>query len=100
MLDRFDGFDWDDGNLKKCLKHGVSLDEIEYVLAGKPVVAPDLGHSGAEDRFIAVGRNSLGRPMFIAYTYRLFGELVLARPISARYMHKVEAERYEKSTNL
>ena len=40
MFDSFDGFDWDDGNLEKCFKHGVSLDEIEYVLAGKPIVAP------------------------------------------------------------
>ena len=29
----FDGFDWDDGNWPKCAIHGLTKDEIEYVLA-------------------------------------------------------------------
>ncbi len=29
---RVSGFDWDKGNLAKCLKHGVSLAEIESCL--------------------------------------------------------------------
>src|SRR4029077_18664537 len=36
-------FDWDDGNRQKCLKHGLSVVEIEYVLAhGETFIVPDL----------------------------------------------------------
>jgi predicted DNA binding CopG/RHH family protein len=58
------GFDWDERNRAKCLKHGVSIAEIEALLRGEPHVAPDPRHSAAEDRFIAVGRNAQGRALF------------------------------------
>ena len=89
-------FDWDDGNRNKCQKHGVSLAEIEALLSADPRVAPDRRHSNVEERFIAVGRNSRGRPMFVAFTIRLKGDQQLIRPISARYMHEKEIEGYEK----
>ena len=94
------GFDWDDGNIGKCRKHGVSCREIEAALSSRPAVAPDLKHSSSEQRFIAVQRNAAGRPMFIAFTYRHTADGVLIRPVSARYMHKKEAAAYEKSTRL
>lgn len=50
------GFDWDKGNLDKCRKHGVSIEEIEEVLANNPLVAPDHKHSSAETRFLAIGK--------------------------------------------
>lgn len=90
------GFDWDDGNREKCRKHGVSLAEIETLLRGTPHVAPDLHHSSDEDRFIAVGRNDRGRPLFVAFTIRNQGGKRLLRPVSARYMHAREARRYEE----
>ena len=34
----FSGFDWDDGNLGKCQKHGLTLEEIEHVLAHNATV--------------------------------------------------------------
>jgi uncharacterized DUF497 family protein len=89
------GFDWDEGNRGKCRKHGVSLAEIEALLSGTPRVAPDPAHSTAEHRFIAVGSNDAGRPMFVAFTVRLRGGERLIRPVSARYMHDKEARRYE-----
>jgi hypothetical protein len=55
----FDGFDWDDGNLEKCSKHGVSLDEIEDLFSDQPGCnqtrfTPGLnsgfGRSGGRDR--------------------------------------------------
>lgn len=92
-------FDWDDGNKTKCTKHGVPLAEIEFALAGNPIVAPDIRHSRFEDRYIAIGRSSHGRPMFVAYAYRTKGGKRLIRPISARYMHKKEADRYEKKSS-
>jgi uncharacterized DUF497 family protein len=92
------GFDWDDGNTTKCRKHGVSIEEIESVLSGLPRIAPDPSHSTAEDRFIAIGRNTKGRAVFIAFTFRGYGRRRFIRPISARYMHKKEAEAYDKES--
>jgi uncharacterized DUF497 family protein len=92
-----EGFDWDEGNRDKCHKHGVSLAEIEALFHGTPRVAPDIRHSVAEQRFIAVGRNGAGRPLFVAFTLREAGGQRLIRPISARYMHAEEARRYEEA---
>ena len=92
---RIAGFDWDSGNLAKCRKHGVSIAEIEALLESGPKIAPDLRHSTVEDRYIAVGRNEEGRPLFVAFTFRRRGERAFIRPLSARYMHKKEIEPYE-----
>lgn len=89
----FSGFDWDAGNREKCQTHGVSLREIEWVLQ-HGAVAPDLVHSIAEQRFIAVGRTQEGRAAFVAFMLRLRDGQWLARPFSARYMHAKEARRY------
>ncbi len=36
--------------------------------------------------------------MFIAFTFCERGGVVLIRPVGARYMHKEEVAKYEKST--
>jgi uncharacterized DUF497 family protein len=90
------GFDWDAANRGKCQKHGVSLDEIEALLGATPRVAGSRPGSLTEDRFIAVGRNADGRPLFVAFTIRMKGGRPLIRPIGARYMHRKEIEAYEK----
>jgi uncharacterized protein len=95
MLETVAGFDWDEGNLEKCQKHGVSISEIEALLSSDPGVAPDPNHSAEEDRFIAVGRNAAGRPLFVALTFRMKHGQRLIRPVSARYMHKKEIAGYE-----
>jgi uncharacterized DUF497 family protein len=89
------GFDWDAGNWEKCQQHGVSIAEIEAVLRGDPRIAPALRRSISEERFIAVGRTPGGRPVFIAFTLRIRDGERLVRPISARYMHAKEIERYD-----
>ena len=94
---KMDGFDWDEGNRKKCQKHGVSLAEIEALLTGNHRVAPDLSHSTAEDRYIAIGRTRGGRPVFVAFTFRIEGHRRLLRPITARYMHVKEIKSYEEN---
>jgi uncharacterized DUF497 family protein len=94
---RIDGFDWDDGNREKCRKHGVSASEIEAVLKNSPRVAPDITHSTLEERFIAVGRTSRGRPVFVAFTVRTKEGRRLIRPVTARYMHKKEIDACEKT---
>ena len=95
MLETVAGFDWDEGNQEKCQKHGVSIGEIEALLSSDPGVAPDLHHSAQEDRFIAVGRNASGRPLFVAFTFRTKDGQRLIRPVTARYMHKKEIAGYE-----
>ena len=93
---KFDGFDWDSGNRAKCQKHGVSIAEIESLFLGMPLVAPDVLHSGKEQRFRAAGRTIKKRHLFIVFTLRNNGETLLIRPISARYMHQKEINAHEK----
>jgi uncharacterized DUF497 family protein len=95
MPETLAGFDWDEGNLKKCQRYGVCIAEIEALLSGDPRVAPDPKHSAQEDRLIAVGRNTEGRPLFVAFTFRTKDGRRLVRPVSDRYMHKKEIEGYE-----
>lgn len=95
MSDAISGFDWDRGNLEHCRKHGVSRAEIEGVFSGPVTVLPD-GHSQAERRFRAVGRTTLGRPIFVVFTTRRRDGQRYIRPVSARYMHREEIERYEE----
>ena len=90
-----EGFDWDAGNRDKCGKHGLTIEEIEALFLGPIRVAPDIRHSAAEQRLIAVGRVGSGRPVFVAFTLRRIDGRTLIRPISARYMHAEEARRYE-----
>ena len=93
----FSGFDWDDGNRAKCRKHGVSSDAIESLFRRGVMVLRDESHSQEERRFRAVGRTEQGRATFVVFTLRRHGIDLLIRPISARYMHKKEAEHYAKT---
>ena len=92
-----DGFDWDRSNRAKCQKHGVSIAEIEEMFQNAPRIAPDLKHSREEDRLLAVGRNSAGRHLFVAFTLRSADWRQLIRPVTARYMHAKEIAAYEEN---
>jgi|SRR5688500_14371788 uncharacterized DUF497 family protein len=89
-------YEWDAGNLDKCQKHGVTVTEVEHALDGDPFLVPDYQHSDNEDRNIAVGFNRSGRPVFVVFTIRLKDEREVIRPLSARYMHRKEIEKYER----
>lgn len=93
----FSGFDWDDGNVAKCQKHGVSVEEIESVFTNDPLIGPDAIHSVTEPRMRAFGRGDSGRPIFVVFTLRLIDGDITLRPISARYMHAKEVQRYDRS---
>jgi uncharacterized protein len=95
MPERLSGFDWDAANRAHCQKHGVSIAEIEALFRNEPRVAPDLRHAHLEDRLIAVGRTRRGRPLFVAFAFRVRDGLRLIRPVSARYMHAKEIAQYE-----
>ena len=88
------GFDWDDGNWPKCGKHGVSREEIEQVLLGSPAVMPD-PHPD-EPRLRAIGTTAAGRYVFLVFMPREIHGRTWLRPISARYMHQKEVDRYER----
>ena len=89
------GFQWDKGNRSKCQQHGVSVAEIESLFTRVLHVFPDLEHSQAEERHLAIGQAADGRHVFLAFTLRDQDSQRLIRPISARYMHTKEVRHYE-----
>jgi uncharacterized DUF497 family protein len=92
------GFDWDNGNLLKCEKHGVKRLVIEKLFKMKAVfISPDLKHSDFEQRYIAVGRADNNKPIFVAFTLRHSIDGILIRPITARFMHTKEIKKYEEA---
>ena len=91
------GFDWDDGNIRKNEKHGVSMAESEQVFFNTPLlVLADADHSKMEPRFQALGETDEKRQLHITFTLRHGGEKI--RVISARDMHRKERTIYEQST--
>lgn len=97
MGDAIAGFDWDDGNRSKCLKHGVSPEEIESLFTRPVVMLPDPAPSAAETRLKAIGKTPAGRHVFLVFTVREKEGGRTIRPISARYMHRKEVEHYEEA---
>ena len=93
---KFSGFDWDNGNLEKCQKHGVTVEIVESVFDNPIAILPDETHSQTERRFRAIGKTGDGRALFVVFTLRSYGDEILLRPISARYMHKKEVNSYEE----
>ncbi len=85
---KFGGFDWDSGNLPKCLSHGVSLSEIEAFFKGDVYVVRDTMVAG-ERRLLSFG-NGAGRWIFCVFTWRENR----IRPVSVRFMHAKEVKRY------
>jgi uncharacterized protein len=93
----FSGFAWDDANRRKCQKHGVSISEIEYVLGhAETLIKPGLKNPQSEPRFLAIGQTQKGRYTFVVFTPRQSAGAMLLRPISARYMHRKEIDKYEQ----
>ena len=93
-------FDWSGGNAEKNQKkHNVTAREAEAVFFNRPLlVAPDNPHSKDEPRFLALGRTSEGRTLFVAFTLR--GTRL--RVISARDMSRRERKEYpnEKTSQI
>jgi uncharacterized DUF497 family protein len=61
------GFQWDRGSREKCQKHGVSIEEIEFVFSHEVAVRPDEEHSQSEYRYQAIGKTEQGRQIFIFF---------------------------------
>lgn len=94
MAEQVTGFDWDGGNWPKCGKHGVGRDEIEEIFHTDPLLIDDPFLT--EKRIRAIGTTLAGRHVFVVFVFRLKAGVRLIRPLSARYMHKKEVERYER----
>ena len=98
MLDlgRIDGFDWDDGNIRKSAeKHLVSRAEAEQVFAdGRLLIAEDVKHSEGEARYQAMGRTFGARLLHLTFTLRHSQTKI--RVISARGMNRKERAYYEQ----
>jgi uncharacterized DUF497 family protein len=91
------GFDWDDGNIRKNERHGVSVSEAEQVFFNQPLlVLEDVDHSQDERRYHALGRTQERRLLHITFTLRSEGSKI--RVISARDMHRKERTFYEQAT--
>jgi hypothetical protein len=92
LFTELEGFDWDEGNLKKNWeKHQVTFLECEQVFFNRPfVVAEDEPHSRAEARYYVLGTTDTGRLLFIVFTVRNNR----IRVVSARDMSKKERGRY------
>ena len=92
-LPGFNGFDWDDGNVKKNGEsHRAAPQEAEQVFFNRPlIVADDRKHSQNERRCFVLGQTNKDRPLFIAFTVRN-GRI---RVISARDMSRKEREVYQ-----
>ncbi len=96
-LAAIEGFDWDDGNVRKSLnKHRVTQVEAEQVFAGEPMLAEDIKHSEEEVRFQALGETIEGRRLHVTFTLR--GDRRKIRVISARDMNRKERAVYEQKT--
>ena len=93
-LSRCTGFEWDKGNLRKNWEeHGVTGSECEQIFFNQPrVVAPDVKHSGKEDRYFVLGHVDTGRLLFVVFMTRKN----LIRIISARDMSRKERKVYEQ----
>lgn len=92
------GFDWDHWNISKILlKHRIWPLQIEEFFRGSFWFDEDRLHSQLERRYLAIGRPSARRAMVVVFTFRDKDGLKLLRPITARYMHKKELEKYEQA---
>jgi uncharacterized DUF497 family protein len=94
MAELVRGFDWDAGNWPKCAKHGLTKHEIESVFHLGPAVHAD--PATGEQRLRAIGRSRSRRYVFVVFTLRNTEDGTYIRPISARYMHQKEIDRYER----
>ena len=92
---KWEGFDWDEGNLlKNWEKHRVSASECEQVFFNRPLISGiDVEHSTEETRYYALGTTDAGRFLFIVFTIRSNK----IRVVSARDMSRRERKVFEES---
>jgi uncharacterized DUF497 family protein len=90
---RVQGFDWDNGNTQKAVKHGLSIEQIEQFFQSNPYVYSDQKNSKKESRFLAFDKVGV-KILFVAFTLRAIDGVLKIRVISARYAHKKEWNKF------
>ena len=102
MVNSFHGFNWDADNIRKCQKHGVSIEKVESLFESDDLrIESDIANSKFEQRFNAIGKTDEGRSVFLVFTIRNQESEILIRPISARFMHQKEIDYYaQKNSNV
>lgn len=86
-------FEWDQGNINKNLKHGVTDKESEEPFFNKPLkIFKDTKHSKVENRFVAYGITNSKRKLAIVFTLR--DQKI--RVVSSRDQNKKERQTYGK----
>lgn len=80
------GFIWDEENMEHVAQHQVSPEEVEEALTGDPLVL-----RGAEGRYLAYGKTTSGRHLFVVYVPRGRGRV---RVLTAREMTEKETRLY------
>ena len=93
ILDQYDGFQRDIGNIdKKLIKHNISNAECEEAFFNKPfIIKLDENHLQEEARYYILGKINEDRKLFLVFTTRNS----LIRVISARDMNKKERTVYD-----
>lgn len=89
------GFEWDNWNLDKSYKkHGITPNETEEVFLDEDVkIEKDVKHQQQEKRFIAIGKTTESKLLFVVFTVRVDK----IRIISGRMANKKEKEVYQAS---
>jgi uncharacterized DUF497 family protein len=95
ILSLAEGFEWDEGNVKKNWeKHQVSHIECEEIFFNPPIIVrKDDPHSTKEDRYFVLGKTDTDRLLFVVLTMRSNK----IRIISARDMNRKERRIYEQT---
>ncbi len=94
-LNKIIGFEWDAWNIDKSYKkHGISPNEAEEVFLDERVkIEKDIKHQEQEERFIAIGKTTENKILFVVFTIRKDK----IRIISGRPANKKEKEVYQKT---
>jgi uncharacterized DUF497 family protein len=87
----FDGFDWDEANLKHATRHGIPREEIEEALQGGFLEVSSYIRKG-ELRLSTVARSPSGTLLAIVVTVRKNR----LRPITAHRLKRTKRKFYEK----
>jgi uncharacterized DUF497 family protein len=89
-------FEWDeDKNKLNQLQHGISFEDAKFVFNDPyKVILPDLYHSEAEERRLAIGM--VNRVLFVVFTERSDNVI---RLISARVGTKAEEKLYNENNS-
>jgi uncharacterized DUF497 family protein len=85
-------FDWDEGNERHVLDHGVDPMEVEEALLDPERLRADARNVPEERRLAFIGATEEGRILLVIYTKR--GEKV--RPITARDASDEQKRRYRR----